>query len=95
MNRVRARTSSTDPALRLLFVGVAFLLLNLWVVLKRQLACDVHRRGKRQNHHGLTVLRLCHFLIRAIERRLRTVDAIRKLRTGSPLVLSAGNGGVG
>jgi putative transposase len=29
MNRVRARTSSTNPALRLLFVGVAFLILNL------------------------------------------------------------------
>jgi len=95
MNGVRARTSSTDPALRLLFAGVAFLMLNLWVVLKRQMACDVHRRGKRQNHRGLTLLRLCHFLIRAIERRLRTVEAIRQPGTGSPLVTSAGLGSVG
>ena len=95
MNRVRARTSSTDPALRLLFVGVAFLMLNLWVVLKRHWACDVHRRGTRQNHRGLTVLRLCHFLIRAIERRLSTVEAIRKPGTASPLVTSASIGSVG
>jgi putative transposase len=92
MNRVRARTSSTNPALRLLFVGVAFLILNLWVVLKRHWRCDIHRRGARQNHRGLTVLRLCHFLIRAIERRLRTVEAIRKPGTASPLVTSVGSG---
>jgi hypothetical protein len=92
MNRVRARTSSTNPALRLLFVGVAFLILNLWVVLKRRGRCDVHRRGIRQNHRGLTVLRLCHFLIRAIERRLCTVEAIRTTGTRSPLVTSVGIG---
>ena len=95
MNGVRARTSSTDPALRLLFAGVAFLMLNLWVVLKRQMACDVHRRGKRLNHRGLTILRLCHFLIRAIERRLRSVEAIRQPGTGSALVTNAGLGSVG
>lgn len=92
MNRVRARTSSTNPALRLLFVGVAFLILNLWVVLKRHWRCDIHRRGTRQNHRGFTVLRLCHFLIRAIERRLRTVEAIRTPGTRSPLVTSVGIG---
>jgi hypothetical protein len=78
MNRVRARTSSTAPALRLLYVGLAFLLLNLWVVLKQRLACDVHRHGKRHNQRGFTLLRMCHFLMRAIERRLGTLDIIRK-----------------
>jgi hypothetical protein len=78
MNRVRARTASTDPALRLLYVGVAFLILNLWVVLKQRMACDVHRHGKRYNHRRFTLLRMCHFLIRAIERRLNPVEAIHK-----------------
>jgi putative transposase len=95
MNRVRARTSSTDPALRLLYVGVAFLMLNVWVVLKRQWTCDVHRCGQRLNHRGLTLLRLCHFLIRAIERRLHTVEAIRKPGTGSLLITRVGLGSVG
>jgi hypothetical protein len=88
MNRVRARTSSTDPALRLLYVGVAFLILNLWVVLKRRLACDIHRHGKRLNQRGFTILRMCHFLIRAIERRLGTVDTIRKPLPDSPPALA-------
>jgi hypothetical protein len=78
MNRVRARTASTDPALRLLYVGVAFLILNLWVVLKQRMACDVHRHGQRYNHRRFTLLRMCHFLIRAIEHRLNPVEAIHK-----------------
>jgi putative transposase len=95
MNRVRARTSSTDPALRLLYVGVAFLLLNLWVVLKRRLACDMHRDGKRLNHRGFTLLRMCHFLMRAIERRLGTVETLRKPVTDPPVTVGVGIGGAG
>jgi hypothetical protein len=89
MNRVRARTSSTDPALRLLYVGVAFMILNLWVVLKRRMACDVHRHGKRHNHRGFTILRMCRFLIRAIEHHLVTVDTIRKPVADSFVAASA------
>ena len=90
MNRVRARTSSTDPALRLLYVGVAFLLLNLWVVLKRRMACDVHHGRKRHNPRGFTLLRMCHFLMRAIERRLGTLETIRKPVPDSLMVVEVG-----
>jgi putative transposase len=34
MNKVRARTSSRSPGLRLLFVGIALSLVNIWVYLK-------------------------------------------------------------
>ena len=34
MNTMRARTTSTSVALRLLLVAVAFLLLNLWSYIK-------------------------------------------------------------
>ena len=34
MNRVRARTSSRSPGLRLLLVGIAMSLVNIWVYLK-------------------------------------------------------------
>ena len=34
MNQVRARTMSTSVALRLFFVALAFLLLNLWSLVK-------------------------------------------------------------
>jgi len=76
MNRVRARTSSTNPALRLLFVGIAFLLVNLWVRLKQLYACDLHRNGRRVNPRRLTLLRMRHMLIRAIEQRLKPLEFI-------------------
>jgi hypothetical protein len=76
MNRVRARTSSTNPALRLLYVGIAFLLINTWVRLKQLYACDLHRDGRRVNPRRLTLLRMMHLLIRAVERRLKPLSAI-------------------
>lgn len=42
MNRVRARTSSTDPAPRLLYVGVAFLMR----------AIERHLHGGHYSHTG-------------------------------------------
>jgi hypothetical protein len=77
MNRVRARTSSTHPALRLLYVGIAFLLINAWVRLKQLYACDLHRDGRRVNPRRLTLLRMMHLLMRAIEQRLKPLSAIR------------------
>jgi putative transposase len=77
MNRVRARTSSTNPALRLLYVGIAFFLINTWVRLKQLYACDLHRDGRRVNPRRLTLLRMMHLLIRAVERRLKPLSAIR------------------
>jgi hypothetical protein len=35
LHQVRARTSSRNPALRLLLVGLALLIVNLWVLLRR------------------------------------------------------------
>lgn len=79
MNRVRARTSSTNPALRLLYVGVAFLLINLWVRLKQRYACDLHRDGRRLNPRRLTLPRMMHLLVRAIEKRLKPLDQLQVL----------------
>lgn len=46
MNQVRIRTSSPDPAIRFLFLTIAFLLLNLWRTLNWQ-CLAVPRRGGR------------------------------------------------
>jgi hypothetical protein len=40
MNRGQARTASTNLAPRLLLVGLALLLINLWVHFKQLYACD-------------------------------------------------------
>ncbi len=59
MNQVRARTSSRSPILRLLLVGLALLLLNLYVALRRG-----HSWVRRQ---WLTLPRLMKALARAVE----------------------------
>lgn len=66
MNSVRARTSSRDPKLRLLFVALAFALLNLWVTLQWTVLA-IPRQGSRWLHPALFRLhRFCDFLRDAI-----------------------------
>jgi putative transposase len=59
MNQLRARTSSRRVSLRLLLVGLALLVLNLYVALRRG-----HTWRRRQ---WLTLLRLMKALARAVE----------------------------
>jgi putative transposase len=66
MNSVRARTSSRDPKLRFLLVGLAFVLLNLWVTLQWAVLA-LPRQGGRWLHPALFPLqRFCDFLRDAI-----------------------------
>jgi hypothetical protein len=71
MNAVRARTTSRDPALRLLLVVVALLLTNLWVWLKVHLAGATPRRARSRAWAWLTTAfaldRFCDLLIEAIK----------------------------
>ncbi|MFO7968215.1 MAG: ISH3 family transposase [Archaeoglobaceae archaeon] len=46
MNTARARTTTKKPVLRLLYVGIGFLLMNLWIYL--QWTLGVKRRGGRK-----------------------------------------------
>lgn len=46
MNTARARTTTKKPALRLLYVGIGFLLMNLWIHLQWELG--IKRRGSRK-----------------------------------------------
>jgi putative transposase len=63
MNQVRARTASQDPNRRLLYVALAFLLVNLWTYLKWRYL----RRGQRVYHKLLPLAKLATFLSRAVE----------------------------
>jgi hypothetical protein len=63
MNQVRARTASRDPGLRLLLVGLAFLLVNLYVTLRLRWRAATDPRGQR----WFSLVRLASLLIRAIE----------------------------
>lgn len=77
MNKVRVRTTSRDPKLRLLFFVLAFTLLNLWVYLQWAVLA-VPRRGARWLDHSLFRLaRFTDFLrdaIRDVRKPLREVS---------------------
>lgn len=76
MNKVRVRTTTRDPKLRLLYFVLAFTLLNLWVYLQWAVLA-VPRRGGRWLDRGL--FRLARFID-----FLR--DAIREVRKPVRLV---------
>jgi putative transposase len=52
MNQARARTSCTGASLRLFFVGLALILLNLWVYIK-WIHLYIPKRGPRKIFHDL------------------------------------------
>ena len=66
MNQVRARTSSRSAVLRLLLMGLALILVNLYVSLRTRLGTPV--RSQRGGHaRPLTLSRLGRLVARAIE----------------------------
>jgi putative transposase len=72
----RARTTAKRAALRLLLMGLAVLLQNLWVL--PQWACvSVPRRGGRLvKHRWFTFVRMLSFLRHAIERVYQVVEEV-------------------
>jgi putative transposase len=67
MEQVRARTASTNPAFRFLLMGIALILINVWVALQwtyLRVRGSGPRRIARQH---LTLERLARFLARAVE----------------------------
>jgi putative transposase len=75
-NFCRIRTNNKKPALRLLFVGISFLLINIWVNL---LWCKISlkRRGGRLIYRTLfTLKQMLAFLRQAVERKYQVVEGI-------------------
>lgn len=54
MEQARIRTSTRDPLLRLLDVGVALILRNVWAWLHWQILSPPHRGGRRLDLSQLT-----------------------------------------
>ncbi len=66
LHQVRARTTSRNPVVRLLLIGLALLILNVYLAL-RQIWLTVHRFGSRTRRTWLTLKRLGLMLVRLIE----------------------------
>lgn len=69
LRQTHATTTSRNPALRFFLLGVALLILNLWLWLRWKYCQQARRGGRAVNQRAYTLRRHCAFLRRAIERR--------------------------
>ena len=67
MNQVRTRTASRNPVLRLLFVGLAFILFNLYIALRQHVAICLKNPLVSVSKSWLSLRRLVCMLARAVE----------------------------
>jgi hypothetical protein len=76
LDPLRARTTSRNPAFRFFLLGLGFLLLNIWVML-RWLATRLIARGPaRWDEDAFRLFRFIAFLRRAIEHAVGTIDSL-------------------
>jgi putative transposase len=76
LNPLRARTASRNPALRFFLLGLGFLLLNIWVLLRWLTTRLIARGPARWDEDAFRLFRFIAFLRRAIEHALGTIDHI-------------------
>jgi hypothetical protein len=67
MNQVRARISTRNPVIRLLLVGLAFVIFNLYITLRQSLSSALKQPLKSPKRFWLSLRRLALMLARAIE----------------------------
>jgi len=76
LRRVRATTTSRNPALRFFLLGIGLLLTNVWVFLRWEFAHLLSRGPRRVDETRLRLHRFCRLLIRSIEELYGTIAAI-------------------
>jgi hypothetical protein len=76
MEQVRARTTSPTPALRFLLMGVALLIVNMWICLHWLFLRLSGRGPRRVARWRFRLDRMSRFLTRAIERFYGVVTAV-------------------
>jgi putative transposase len=74
MNQVRIRTSTQNPALRLLFVAVALLLRNLWAWLHWTVLAESRRGGRVMRLERLRLRVLANWLLHLAEQVFGWID---------------------
>jgi putative transposase len=70
-HQARMRTSSRKPALRLLFMGVALVLRNIWVWLHAEVLAQPRRGSRQLRPPSLRFARLLLWLLREVARHYR------------------------
>jgi len=78
MNKLRVRTTTRDPKLRLLFFVLAFTLLNLWVYLQWAVLAVPRRGGRWLDRHLFRLARFIDFLRDAIREARKPVREVSR-----------------
>ena len=76
LRRVRATTTSRNPALRFFLLGIGLILTNAWVFLRWEFARLLSRGPQRVDEARLRLHRFSKLLIRSIEDLYGTITAI-------------------
>jgi hypothetical protein len=81
-NYCRIRTTIKNPILRLLFVALAFILVNLWVYLLWYFVSRPRPGGQVVYHNLFPLKTMLEFLAHAVERRFPAITAIYLTASG-------------
>ncbi|HZD56261.1 MAG TPA: hypothetical protein VE136_06045, partial [Anaerolineales bacterium] len=76
-NQVRARTATRNPAIRLLLVGLAFILFNLYVTLRDRLTTSPKNSSMPPAKEWLSLHRVALMLARAIEQHWGVAQVVQ------------------
>jgi putative transposase len=76
MNQVRARTTSRNPVIRLLLVGLAFVMFNLYIMSRQHIAICLKNSARPFSKFWLTLRRLAHMLAHAVENLFVLADVV-------------------
>jgi putative transposase len=76
LRRVRATTTSRNPALRFFLLSIGLILTNVWVFLRWEFARWMAAGPRRVEEKRFRLHRFSRFLVRAIETRYGTISAI-------------------
>lgn len=79
MEQVRARTCSQNPALRFFLMGLALVLVNVWITLRGLLVTGASYLARKQPWRVLTLAQLARFLTRAVESVYGVVKEVNPL----------------
>jgi putative transposase len=76
MNQVRARTTSRNPVIRLLLVGLAFVIFNLYISNRQRIAICLKNPAEPVSKYWLTLRRLVRMIAHAVENLFDLADVV-------------------
>lgn len=86
LRMVRAKTSSANPALRFFLVGIALIMLNVWVFLRWEFARTPGPGPRRVDPARFRFYRFSRFLVRSIEAIYGVIMSIPSLQSPQSVI---------